>query len=149
MSSLKQAAKTLGIALAVAVIATGCASAKRVGQAATPAAAAGAAGGAAPMAAAPMAKADEKYMVQRGDCLWCISGKSSVYGNPFKWPLIFKANKNQIRDADLIYPGQALSIDREASASAIKAAIQHAKTRGAWSVGPIEEKDTDYLSRAM
>lgn len=142
MTSFKHAAKVLGIGLAVAVIATGCASAKRAGQAATPAAAPAAAEG----AAAPMAKAGEIYTVVRGDCLWCISEQSNIYGNPYKWPLIFKANKNQIRDADLIYPGQELSIDRDASAAAIDAAIKHAKTRGAWSVGPIEASDTAFLA---
>jgi hypothetical protein len=99
--------------------------------------------------AAPMAKEGEIYTVVRGDCLWCISEQSSIYGNPYKWPLIFKANKNQIRDADLIYPGQELMIDRDASAAAIDASIQHAKTRGAWSVGPIEPADTAFLAGSM
>ena len=141
MTSFKHAARVLGIGLAVAVIATGCASAKRAGQAATPAAAPAAAA-----EAAPMAKMGEMYKVVRGDCLWGISEQSNIYGNPYKWPLIFKANKSQIKDADLIYPGQELTIDRDASAAAIDAAIQHAKTRGAWSVGPIESTDTAYLA---
>ncbi len=93
-----------------------------------------------------MTKAGEIYTVVRGDCLWCISEKSNIYGNPYKWPLIFKGNKSQIRDADLIYPGQELSIDRDASAAAIDAAIRHAKKRGAWSLGPIETTDTEYLA---
>ncbi len=146
MTSFKQTAKLLGIGLAVVVIASGCASAKRAGQAATPAAAA--APTARAPAAAPKTKAGESYTVARGDCLWCISEQPSIYGNPFKWPLIFKANKNQIQDADLIYPGQKLSIDRNASAAAIDAAIKHAKTRGAWSVGPVEATDTAYLARS-
>jgi nucleoid-associated protein YgaU len=141
MTSFKHAARVLGIGLAVAVIATGCASAKRAGQAATPAAAPAAAA-----EAAPMAKMGEMYKVVRGDCLWCISEQSNIYGNPYKWPLILKANKSQIKDADLIYPGQELTIDRDASAAAIDASIQHAKTRGAWSVGPIESTDTAYLA---
>lgn len=144
MTSFKHAAKVLGIGLAVAVIATGCATAKPAGEMAKPAAAP-----AAPAAAAPMAKEGEIYTVVRGDCLWCISEQSNIYGNPYKWPLIFKANKSQIRDADLIYPGQELTIDRDASAAAIEASIQHAKTRGAWSVGPIEDTDTAFLARSM
>ncbi len=144
MTPFKHAARVFGIGLAAAVIATGCASSKPAGQAATPAAAPAVAGAGA--AAAPMAKAGEIYAVVRGDCLWCISEQSNIYGNPYKWPLIFKANKNQIRDADLIYPGQELTIDRDASAAAIDAAIQHAKTRGAWSVGPIETTDTAFLA---
>ncbi|HEY0635161.1 MAG TPA: LysM peptidoglycan-binding domain-containing protein [Gammaproteobacteria bacterium] len=87
------------------------------------------------------------YTVVRGDSLWHISGKSEVYGNPYQWPLIYKANRSKIKDADLIYPGQQLTIDRNASDADIKAAVNHAKTRGAWSLGVVEESDRAYLSR--
>ena len=87
------------------------------------------------------------YQVVRGDNLWNISGKADVYSNPYQWPLIYKANKNKIKDADLIYPGQNLAIDQGASADDIDAAIKHAKTRGSWSIGQVEESDTTYLSK--
>lgn len=64
---------------------------------------------------------------------------------PEKWPLIYKSNLDQIEDADLIYPGQVLVIPRGSSQSEIDAAINHAKTRGAWAVGPIEASDKEYL----
>jgi nucleoid-associated protein YgaU len=89
----------------------------------------------------------DSYTVMRGDNLWNISGKSEIYGNPYQWPLIYKANQNQIQDADLIYPGQNLAIDRAASAADIDAAVNHAKTRGAWSIGVTEESDKAYLAR--
>ncbi len=87
------------------------------------------------------------YQVVRGDNLWDISAKADVYSNPYQWPLIYKANKDQIKDADLIYPGQNLAIDQGASASDIDAAVNHAKTRGSWSIGAVESSDTDYLSK--
>jgi nucleoid-associated protein YgaU len=87
------------------------------------------------------------YSVVRGDNLWDISGKSSIYGNSYQWPLIYKTNRNKIKDADLIYPGQVFDIDQNASASEIDAAVNHAKTRGAWSVGDVEQSDLDYLGR--
>src|SRR5512139_3818866 len=87
------------------------------------------------------------YTVVRGDNLWHISGKSDVYGNPYQWPLLYKANRSKIKDADLIYPGQKLSINRNASDADIKAAVRHAKTRGAWSLGVAEESDRAYLGR--
>ena len=87
------------------------------------------------------------YQVVSGDNLWDISGKAEVYSNPYQWPLIYKANKDQIKDADLIYPGQNLTIDQGASASDIDAAVNHAKTRGSWSIGVVESSDTDYLSK--
>ncbi len=87
----------------------------------------------------------DQYEVMSGDNLWDISGKGEVYANPYQWPLIYKANRSQIKDADLIYPGQVFDIDRAASSADIDAAIQHAKTRGAWSVGVVEESDKAYL----
>lgn len=85
------------------------------------------------------------YTVVRGDSLWAISSYRVIYGNPYQWPLIYKANADQIKDADLIYPGQVFSIPRDMSASQIEAAIQHARTRGAWSLGVVEESDQAYL----
>ena len=87
-----------------------------------------------------------EYTVVRGDNLWDISGKDSIYGNPYQWPLIYKANADQIKDADLIFPGQVFSIPN-ASATEIDAAIQHAKTRGAWAIGVVEESDKQYLAQ--
>ena len=87
------------------------------------------------------------YTVVRGDSLWAISGKSQIYGNPYQWPLIYKANRNQIKDADLIYPGQQFRIERNVSQAEINAAINHARTRGAWSLGVVEESDLRYLAR--
>ncbi len=87
------------------------------------------------------------YSVVRGDNLWSISGKDEVYANPYQWPLIYKTNRDKIKDADLIYPGQVFDIDQNASASEIDAAINHAKTRGAWSIGDTEQSDRDYLAR--
>lgn len=90
---------------------------------------------------------ENSYSVVRGDNLWDISGKDSVYSNSYQWPLIYKTNRNKIKDADLIYPGQVFDIDQNASSADIDAAIKHAKTRGAWSVGAVEQSDKDYLAR--
>ena len=98
-------------------------------------------------ALAERATAANSYTVQTGDNLWDISGKDSIYGDPYQWPLIYKANRSQINDADLIYPGQDLSIDRASSSADVDAAIRHAKTRGAWAIGVVEESDKAYLAR--
>ncbi|MGD8514413.1 MAG: LysM peptidoglycan-binding domain-containing protein [Granulosicoccaceae bacterium] len=91
--------------------------------------------------------ASDSYTVESGDSLWAISGKGRVYGNPYQWPLLYKANRDIISDADLIYPGQDLTIDRGASSADIDAAIRHAKTRGAWAIGVVEESDKAYLAQ--
>lgn len=87
------------------------------------------------------------YSVTRGDNLWNISGKSQVYADPYQWPLIYKTNRDKIKDADLIHPGQVFDIDQNASASEVDAAVNHAKTRGAWSLGDAERSDRAYLAK--
>lgn len=94
-----------------------------------------------------MAGRVSSYSVVRGDNLWNISGKDEVYADPYQWPLIYKTNRDKIKDADLITPGQVLDIDQNASASEVDAAVNHAKTRGAWSLGDAEQSDRDYLAK--
>jgi len=53
------------------------------------------------------------HVVKKGECLWYIAGYKEIYANPLKWPLIYKANKDKIKNPDLIYPGQVLSIPRD------------------------------------
>ena len=98
-------------------------------------------------AVAPVAteSTSSSYEVNQGDHLWGISGSS--YGNPYKWPLIYKANSDKIKDADLIYPGQVLDIESDPSDADSAAAINHAKTRGSWSIGITEESDKAYLAQ--
>ena len=44
------------------------------------------------------------------DCLWNIAAKDEIYNDPFMWPKIWQANTDQIRNPDLIFPGQVLRI---------------------------------------
>ena len=90
-----------------------------------------------------------QYQVARGDSLWSISGQQQVYNNPYQWPLIYKSNRDQIKDADLIYPGQTFSVDRNPAAGEVTAAIDHAKNRGAWSIGVVEQSDRRYLGGSL
>jgi nucleoid-associated protein YgaU len=50
------------------------------------------------------------YTVVRGDCLWNIAKKKEHYGNPFAWPKIYQANRDKIKNPDLIYPKQVFKI---------------------------------------
>lgn len=48
------------------------------------------------------------YTVKSGDCLWNIAKK--YYGNGAQYTKIYKANKGKIKNPNLIYPGQVLTI---------------------------------------
>lgn len=50
----------------------------------------------------------EMYVVEKGDTLWAIS--TAVYGDGNRYNEIFEANKPMLKDPDLIFPGQVLSI---------------------------------------
>jgi nucleoid-associated protein YgaU len=50
------------------------------------------------------------YKVMRGDNLWNISKKEQIYDDPYMWPRIYRKNKDQIKDPDLIYPNQVLAV---------------------------------------
>jgi nucleoid-associated protein YgaU len=48
--------------------------------------------------------------IVRGDNLWNIA--RSRYGDGFRYTTIYEANKNQIRDPNLIYPGQIFVVPK-------------------------------------
>ncbi|MEO0879601.1 MAG: LysM peptidoglycan-binding domain-containing protein [Pseudomonadota bacterium] len=51
---------------------------------------------------------DGKVIVQPGNSLWRIARRA--YGSGFQYTVIYEANADQIRDPDLIYPGQIFSV---------------------------------------
>ncbi len=55
----------------------------------------------------PQAKV-EYYIIQKGDNLSAIAKK--FYGKGSEYPKIFAANREVIKDPDLIYPGQKIRI---------------------------------------
>jgi LysM repeat protein len=54
--------------------------------------------------------APDSYVVKRGDTLWAIS--RIFLKSPWRWPELWGMNKNEIRNPHLIYPGQALYLDK-------------------------------------
>jgi nucleoid-associated protein YgaU len=60
----------------------------------------------------PQAPAPERtYTVVKGDSLSKIAKR--LYGDANRWNQIFEANKDKIKDPDLIYPGQVLKIPND------------------------------------
>jgi len=53
------------------------------------------------------------YTVVRGDYLWKIAAKDDIYGDAYAWMRIYTANRDQIKDPNLIYPSQVFSIPRQ------------------------------------
>lgn len=59
----------------------------------------------------------DTYVVIDGDYLWRISSKKDVYADPFQWMKIYSANRDQIRNPDLIFPRQSFLIPRAQEAN--------------------------------
>lgn len=57
---------------------------------------------------APEASSGKSYTVKSGDCLWKIA--KQFYGNGAQYTKIYNANKDKIKNPNLIYPGQVLTI---------------------------------------
>ncbi len=58
-----------------------------------------------------LALRDGQIVIQPGNNLWTISRR--VYGSGQQYTIIYEANADQIRDPDLIYPGQVFVIPEE------------------------------------
>lgn len=50
----------------------------------------------------------KEHTVVEGECLFIIAG--FAYHDPFRWPLIYNANRDKIKDPHWIYPGQVFII---------------------------------------
>ncbi|MEE8597602.1 MAG: LysM peptidoglycan-binding domain-containing protein [bacterium] len=55
----------------------------------------------------------DNYSVIPGDCLWLIASYLSIYSDSKKWPEVYEANKDKIKDPDLIYPKQEFVIPHD------------------------------------
>lgn len=50
------------------------------------------------------------YTVARGDNLWNIAKKPSIYSDAYLWPRIYLENRGKIKNPDLIYPNWILNV---------------------------------------
>lgn len=66
------------------------------------------------------------YVVKRNETLPSIAARHEIYNDSFMWPLIYKANRDQIKDPKAVYVGQDLKIPRDISMEEIIAARREA-----------------------
>lgn len=76
------------------------------------------------------------YEVGAGETLWTIAAQPVVYGDGFLWPLLYQANRDQIKDPRQIYPGQVLNIRRDLTAEEQAEARQKARESEIFPIPP-------------
>jgi LysM repeat protein len=54
--------------------------------------------------------------IEKGQTLWSIARSGNGFGKACNWPLLYKANKTDVQDPDLIYPGQVLNVPKNVTA---------------------------------
>ena len=69
----------------------------------------------------------DKVEVAAGETLGSIAARKDIYSDVLLWPLIYKANRDQIKDPKEIFPGQILVIPRDKSSEEKDAARQEAR----------------------
>jgi nucleoid-associated protein YgaU len=67
--------------------------------------------------------------VKRGETLPQIAAQADIYNDYKLWPLLYRANRDQIRDPKHIWPGQLLRIPRNLSREEIAEARRYAQEK--------------------
>lgn len=69
------------------------------------------------------------YTVKRGESLPQIASKQEIYNDSSLWPLIYRANRDQISDPAHIWPGQVLRIPRNLTRNEVTEAHRYSQER--------------------
>jgi nucleoid-associated protein YgaU len=72
-----------------------------------------------------------RHTVKRGETLPQIAALPEVYGDSSLWPLLYRANRDQIRDPKVLWPGQQLRIPRNLDKNDLNEARRFSSERSA------------------
>lgn len=75
----------------------------------------------------PKPKLVDQIVVQAGENLATIAERPEVYKDALLWPLIYKANRDQIKDPKEIFAGQVFVIPRDKNRDEVEAAREEAQ----------------------
>ena len=54
----------------------------------------------------------KSWVLQYGECLWVVAGYEEIYGDPIKWPRLWRGNKVLVEDPDWVLAGWELKVPR-------------------------------------
>jgi len=84
------------------------------------------------------------YTVKKGDTLHIIAARRKIYNDPCQWPLIYKANRDQIRDPHMLFTGQHLVIPRTITLKEVREARKQAGAPAPYDPPPEAFHPSDY-----
>lgn len=84
------------------------------------------------------------YTVKSGDKLQIIAARKEIYNDMYQWPLIYKANRDQIRDPQILFVGQQLIIPRKLTIEEVREARRQAGAAEPYDPPPEAFHPSDY-----
>jgi len=54
----------------------------------------------------------QNWVLQYGECLWIVAGYEDIYGDPVKWPRLWRGNRELIEDPDWVLAGWEITVPR-------------------------------------